>query len=499
MIQNGLFYTAMSRVKTGDNLFIRNFSENYVTANPAVEEKKQAMEIFSRYEFKKVYLHEKIFDNDEELKLGYINTRRLLEGKSLEFINNNRNLQGLDYLVVADTSLDKSTSDQFLADHLSNWRVHHRLDAKDGQRHMGFLVLQGQSASVEISVLTLMEGEEWRKRGDRVTQILNVFFQDYLLEASFVYINKTPTNSDLDKLCGTLRSSQLIMGDLNLDMARAEDQGKLDRLCGETKRRVLKESTTDKFNQLDHVLLVNDPARHDAFSTSYYNCTSDHKVIVIRIPNVFKDNNLSEKFKQRLHLDQFKYTRTGQKRKAAPTHKSPKRKRTVVTSRKRRSEEMDDESCPRKVPRSAPVQETLPVLSEEMLSVVREVFALPTDSSEVVNHFQIPISKRKIVTLKDGGWLVTDIIDFMFKLVAANSESTYTFGLDFSELLPRHGHDDVRNFTRHIDLFSYKKILVPVYTPQHWSCVGIDLEEKKISYFDSLRRENQVFLYTYLI
>ena len=157
------------------------------------------------------------------------------------------------------------------------------------------------------------------------------------------------------------------------------------------------------------------------------------------------------------------------------------------------------ESCPRKVSRSAPVQETLPVLSEEMLSVVREVFALPTDSSEVVNHFQIPISKRKIVTLKDGGWLVTDIIDFMFKLVAANSESTYTFGLDFSELLPRHGHDDVRNFTRHIDLFSYKKILVPVYTPQHWSCVGIDLEEKKISYFDSLRRENQVFLYTYLI
>ena len=167
MIQNGLFYTAMSRVKTGDNLFIRNFSENYVTANPAVEEKKQAMEIFSKYEFKKVYLHEKIFDNDEELKLGYINTRRLLEGKSLEFINNNRNLQGLDYLVVADTSLDKSTSDQFLADHLSNWRVHHRLDAKDGQRHMGFLVLQGQSASVEISVLTLMEGEEWRKRGVR--------------------------------------------------------------------------------------------------------------------------------------------------------------------------------------------------------------------------------------------------------------------------------------------------------------------------------------------
>ena len=65
MIQNGLFYTAMSRVKTGDNFFIRNFNENYVRANPAVEEKKKAMELFSKYEFKKVYLHEQIFENFE--------------------------------------------------------------------------------------------------------------------------------------------------------------------------------------------------------------------------------------------------------------------------------------------------------------------------------------------------------------------------------------------------------------------------------------------------
>ena len=500
MIQFGLFYTAMSRVKTGNNLFIRHFNENYITANPAVEEKKQAMEIFSKYEFRKVFLNEKIFVNDEELKLGYINTRRLLEGKSLEYINNNRNLQGLDYLVVADTSLDIATSDKFLADHLSNWKVRHRCDSKDGQRHMGFLVLQGPSSSAEISVQSMIEDEEWRKRGDRVTQILNVFFPKYLLEASFVYINKTPTNSELVKLCDTLRSSHLIMGDLNLDMARIEDQVKLNKLCGETKKRVLNESTTDNFNQLDHVIIVNDVARQDVFSTSYYNYTSDHKTITVRIPNVFKNNHLSEKFKQRLHLDQYKYTRIGQKRKATPSHQSSKRKPPAVTSRKRRSEDIEDEGSTRKVSRSSvPVQETLPVLSQEMLSVIREVFALPTDNSEVVVNFGTLIRRRDIETLKDRGWLNSDIIDFMYKLIAFNSESTYSFGLDFSELLPRHGHEGVKGYTRHIDLFSYKKILVPVFTPQHWSCVGINLEEKRISYFDSLQRENQVWINLILI
>ena len=482
-------------------MFIRNFNENYVRANPAVEEKKQAMEIFSKYEFKKVYLYEQIFENDEELKLGYVNTQRLLDAKSLEYINNSINLQRLDYLVVADTALDNSTSDKYLADNLSNWRVHHRVDSQDGKKHMGFLVLQGQSASVDISILTLNEGNEWRKRGDRVTQILNVFFEEYLLEASFVYINKTPTQSDLKNLCETLKSSNLIMGDLNLDMDRAEDQVKLEALCGESKRRVLSEVTTDQYNQLDQIILVNDEARQDAFCTSFENYTSDHKVIIIRLPNFIKKNKLCEKFKQRLHLDQYKYTIIGQKRKATPSDQSPKRKRPAVTSRKRRSEEIEDENTPTKVSRSSvpvPVQESLPVLSEEMLSVVKAVFALPTDSSEVVDQFGILIEKRQILSLQDGGWLGTDIIDFMFKLIAVKSESTYSFGLDFSELLPRHGHEDVRNYTRHIDIFSFKKILVPVYTPSHWSCIGVDLEEKRISYFDSLRRENQVWLFSYL-
>ena len=72
------------------------------------------MQLFSPYQFKKVRLTEKIFERNEELKLGYLNVRNLMKGKSLEFLNNDRNLFNLDYFCVADMGLDQSTTNDVL-------------------------------------------------------------------------------------------------------------------------------------------------------------------------------------------------------------------------------------------------------------------------------------------------------------------------------------------------------------------------------------------------
>ena len=66
----GLFYTAISRVKTGSSLYLRRFNENHIVANEEVEKKLRSMELFSPYQFKKVNLAENIFESDKELKLG---------------------------------------------------------------------------------------------------------------------------------------------------------------------------------------------------------------------------------------------------------------------------------------------------------------------------------------------------------------------------------------------------------------------------------------------
>lgn len=488
MILNGLFYTAMSRVKSGENLYIRKFNEKYVKANPLVEQKKAAMEMSSRYQFKKVYLDEEIFESNEEIKIGYINIRGLLKGKSLQFINCDSNLQQLSYLVVAETWLNDSTSDQYLADQLSNWVVHTRFDAEDGRQHMGLLVLQGQSASGRINMRILNE-HRWRKKNSVFAQILQVHFEEYLLETSFVYISQTPTGDEVTRLCDVCKQSQLIIGDLNLDPARVDDQSKLGDLCGKKRDRILNELTTDQYSQLDHILL-DKSRKQDNFSTSFYQFTSDHKCITVRLPNIFKNNKQSKKFKQRLHFDQMKETIIGLKRKAEFCNQSPKRQKPGVTSRKRKSEEINDVNRPAKTSRDVPVLETLPVLSEEMLAVITEAFQQPDDDI-VADHFGWYITRREMVCLQGLNWLGSDIIDIMFRMIARNTDSTHAFTLNFSQLLDT-SYDAARRFTDTIDLFTRKKILIPVHTPGHWSCAAIDIQQKQILYYDSLKRENKV-------
>ena len=100
-IQYGLFYTAISRVKNGDSLYLRNFEEEYVKCNKEVEEKLESMKLFDPYEMKKIYLNDEIFGgNNEEVKLGYINTRNISKGQSFKFLNNDQNLLSLDIFHV---------------------------------------------------------------------------------------------------------------------------------------------------------------------------------------------------------------------------------------------------------------------------------------------------------------------------------------------------------------------------------------------------------------
>ena len=54
-MNNGAFYTAMSRVKYGKNLFLKDFKPTYVKANPEVEKKLEAMKVFKKHVFMKIY------------------------------------------------------------------------------------------------------------------------------------------------------------------------------------------------------------------------------------------------------------------------------------------------------------------------------------------------------------------------------------------------------------------------------------------------------------
>ena len=85
-----------------------------------------------------------------------------------------------------------------------------------------------------------------------------------------------------------------------------EDRKKLQKLCGPKRIMILKEHTTTRSNQLDHIIMHSHLSTK-VFATSFINHTSDHRTITFRIP--LSGNNFSEHFKRDWFFDKEKFTR----------------------------------------------------------------------------------------------------------------------------------------------------------------------------------------------
>ena len=309
-INAGSFYTAMSRVRFGCNLFLKDFKQEYIVANPNIEKKLQAMKASVPYEFKKVTLDTKIFKvPNDEVKMGYVNINSLYEGKSDSFLNEDSNLLELDFLAISDTRLTASNSTNELYQRLNNWNVIGRGDSSDGMKHMGMVLLQSKKSKIfnEVSF------KDWFKKSDGknlvFAQVITLKLLESKIKASFIYIRETPTQKDLERFSKYMKDSTVILGDINLDANRDDDHKKLMLLMGTSMKRVLHEVTTTRINQLDHILLEKSITKY--FCTSYINHTSDHKAITIRLPN--GNNELSLEFKQKYYFDREKWTKKPRK------------------------------------------------------------------------------------------------------------------------------------------------------------------------------------------
>ena len=110
-------------------------------------------------------MFDKIFLDNDEIKLGYLNIRGLLESNHGEYLDNDNNLLDLDLLVVAETWLNNEVSNKHLISKLKNWTVVKRLDATDCMKHMGLLLLHPKSrVGYEDLIYDMDYTEEKRKQ-----------------------------------------------------------------------------------------------------------------------------------------------------------------------------------------------------------------------------------------------------------------------------------------------------------------------------------------------
>ena len=180
----GSFYVAITRVREGNNLYLRSFDPSYIQVNVAIQSKIDAMIKFKQYEFKKTFLNQQIFDiESQEIKIGYLNINGLKDANHIGYFDSDKNLYDLDYIVLAETKLIKTDK---IKEHLHRWIIVARYDAKDSKAHMGLLLLKSKKSNmkgqVSVSQVTIQ-----RHRAIQIEGLIVGLSKDFKFE--FVYCN----------------------------------------------------------------------------------------------------------------------------------------------------------------------------------------------------------------------------------------------------------------------------------------------------------------------
>ena len=299
-ICSGSFYVALTRVREGCKVFLRNFDPKYIKFDKTIEEKVNAMRKFRPYQLKKVYLHEQVFNTDErEIKVGYLNINGLMDGKHAIYINADHNLLNLDVLVLAETKLDSGISDEDVMKHLDRWKVLGRYDSKDGLKHMGLMLLSSLNSLISNQVRSLNH-QVVNRSGNLQIQGLILELIDGL-SFGFIYCRSTPNNSEIRAIRKFFDQCAGIMGDFNLSHRTQEDQGKMEVLCQDDKFSALTEITRSRSNnQLDYIILKK-MFQQCCLVSSYHNFISDHNSITLRF-NI-DEGPLLNSIKERIYFD----------------------------------------------------------------------------------------------------------------------------------------------------------------------------------------------------
>ena len=277
----GSFYVALTRVKEGKNVYLKSFHESYITVNKRVEEKIEAMRKYKPYIFKKIYISDKIFEDDtDEVKLGYFNICGFMCSNHAEYLDSDLNLLYLDFLVVSETWLTTDVSNADVINKMKNWKVLKRLDATDNKKHMGLLLLTPKAKINSDNLLYSLEYIEGysSSNGQLLYQGLIMDIKSLYRRASFLYIRTSPNTREVYEITKSLQSCDIIIGDLNLNPKILEQKKKLTTICGQNKFMALEEITTVHNSQLEHVIVEKD-LKHKCYATAYFNFGSDHKSI----------------------------------------------------------------------------------------------------------------------------------------------------------------------------------------------------------------------------
>ncbi|XP_029344967.1 uncharacterized protein LOC100573040 [Acyrthosiphon pisum] len=107
---------------------------------------------------------------------------------------------------------------------------------------------------------------------------------------------------------------------------------------------------------------------------------------------------------------------------------------------------------------------------------------------------QIPleIKKKKLIKSEPSHLFYNEevINEYMDLITESSPNTVYAFNTFFYQGLSENGYSDAGRWTRRIDIFSKKKLFIPIHIEGHWILVYVCFPQKSIKYCDTMGRRN---------
>uniref|UniRef100_A0A673JLT5 Sentrin-specific protease 3-like n=1 Tax=Sinocyclocheilus rhinocerous TaxID=307959 RepID=A0A673JLT5_9TELE len=109
-----------------------------------------------------------------------------------------------------------------------------------------------------------------------------------------------------------------------------------------------------------------------------------------------------------------------------------------------------------------------------------------------VNYKRHVLTMDDLSTLYGQNWLNDQVMNMYGDLVMdAAPEKVHFFNSFFYDKLRTKGYDGVKRWTKNVDIFQKKFLLIPIHLEVHWSLVCVNVLQRSITYFDSQRTLNR--------
>jgi len=247
-IPAGSFYVAITRVKKGEDVYMTTFSKSFIKVNPHIEEELKRLEERAKHVYLTDFLDIPVFENspkEKELILTYLNINGLLHTR-LD-LESDRNIAHSDILCISETKLSEKVDNQAIE--LSNFHILGRMDGCN-ERSMGMIIYVNKRSPFHVRNMVC------EKLNNSRVEVIQCFIRSTKVLFTYVHPGIQWTNmNSFEKLC---LSSDVVMGDLNINVRDAEGFGKktMDSLMQNTSKiAALDDVTFDRYSQPDHILV----------------------------------------------------------------------------------------------------------------------------------------------------------------------------------------------------------------------------------------------------